>query len=211
MRTINTSLDGVLLLEPSVFEDNRGFFMESYHRGKYGGLIPRHTFVQDNLSHSVKDVLRGLHYQLHRPQAKLLQVIRGAVFDVAVDIRCGSPSFGKWVSCELSEENRRQLYVAEGFAHGFCVLSDVADVVYKCSAFYVPEDEHSVLWCDPDLGIQWPARDPVLSLKDSRSPRLRDIPLEHLPAFKETDAISDVGSIPLFLSLEQTREIRRII
>jgi len=199
-----------MVLEPRVFEDNRGFFMETYHRGKYEGKILRSVFVQDNLSHSVRGVLRGLHYQLHRPQAKLLQVIRGAVFDVAVDIRRGSPSFGKWVGYELSEENRRQMYMSEGFAHGFCVLSDLADVVYKCSAFYSPEDERSLLWSDPDLRIQWPVRDPILSLKDNRSPRLRDIALENLPEHEGSDTISSVGRIPLFSSSEQAREDRQI-
>ena len=211
VRVIDTPLDGVLVLELRAFEDNRGFFMETYHRGKYEGKIPRHIFVQDNLSRSVKGVLRGLHYQLHRPQAKLLQVIRGAVFDVAADIRHGSPFFGKWVGYELSEENRRQIYVAEGFAHGFCVLSEVADVVYKCSAFYAPEDERSVLWSDPDLDIQWPVHDPILSPKDSRSPRLRDIQLEHLPEYDDSDTISNVGGISLFSLPGQVRENQRTI
>lgn len=208
MKVIHTPLEGVLLLEPIVFEDDRGFFMESYHRSKYEGILPRRTFVQDNLSHSVKNVLRGLHYQLRHPQAKLLQVITGAVFDVAVDIRRGSRSFGGWVGYELSEENRRQMYVAEGFAHGFFVVSDVADVVYKCSAFYAPEDEHSILWCDQDLGIQWPRRDPILSPKDGRSPRLRDIPFEHLPEFNGSEIAQGVArkdSLPSLQAFQHSR------
>jgi dTDP-4-dehydrorhamnose 3,5-epimerase len=136
--------------------------------------------------------------------------MRGVVFDVAVDIRRGSPSFGKWVGYELSEENRRQVYVAEGFAHGFCVLSDVADVVYKCSAFYAPEDEHSVLWCDPDLGIQWPTRDPILSLKDSRSPRLKDISFGDLPEYDGLIGSQTWTESPFSLPV-QSRENQRII
>jgi dTDP-4-dehydrorhamnose 3,5-epimerase len=185
MKVLPTTLDGVYIIEPRVFNDGRGFFMETYHQRRYSEVGIEQLFVQDNLSHSVRGTLRGLHYQLQHGQAKLIQVIKGAVFDVVVDIRRGSPSFSKWTGVNLSEENKRQLFVPEGFAHGFCVLSEVAKVVYKCSDFYTPEDEGGILWSDPDLAIDWPVEKPLLSDKDSRLPYLADVPPEGLPLYKE--------------------------
>lgn len=165
----------VILVEPNVIHDARGFFLETYHRDKYAaGGIPE-TFVQDNQSFSRKGVLRGLHAQLRHPQGKLVRAIIGEIFDVAVDIRPDSPTFGKWVGAVLSEENAHQLYVPPGFAHGFCVLSDVAHVQYKCTDVYQPGDEIGVVWNDPEIGIDWPLGDPVLNDKDRNAPRLADI------------------------------------
>jgi len=178
------TLPGVLLIEPAVFEDDRGFFMETYHVEKYRETGIVRAFVQDNLSHSRRDTLRGLHYQLRRPQGKLIYVVVGEILDIAVDIRKGSPVFGKWASVRLSSENRRQVYVPEGFAHGFWVLSDVADVIYKCTDLYVPGDDYGILWSDPDLGIPWPSDRPVLSKKDAGNPRLKDMPDHLLPVYR---------------------------
>ena len=184
LRFINTALPGVTLIETDVFSDARGYFMETHHQGKYaaGGMVK--PFVQDNRSHSVRNVLRGLHYQLHHPQAKLVYVVTGEIFDVAVDIRVGSPTFGRWEGLYLSAENGRQLFVPEGFAHGFCVLSETADVLYKCTDFYQPGDELGVAWNDPGIGIKWPVSGPLLSPKDSRYPNLRDIPDHLLPHYE---------------------------
>jgi dTDP-4-dehydrorhamnose 3,5-epimerase len=176
------SLPGVLLVEPLRFEDNRGFFMETWHRGKYEQAGIDKPFVQDNRSHSKKGVLRGLHYQLAHPQGKLVFAVTGRIFDVAVDIRPGSPSFGRWTGVELSMENRRQIYVPEGFAHGFVVLSNFADVIYKCTDFYAPGDEYGILWSDPDIGIDWPVTAPILSDKDRQAPSLRQVLDNHLPS-----------------------------
>jgi len=181
MKIIETSLPGVLVIEPRVFDDQRGFFMETYHLQRYKEAGIKDTFIQDNLSHSNKNVLRGLHYQRKHTQAKLVLVIKGVIFDVVVDIRPGSPRFGQWMGEELSEHNSRQIYVPKGFAHGFCVLSDTADVLYKCSDFYRPDDEGGIIWCDPDIGIQWPVTAPLLSEKDGKYPGLRFIDLEKLP------------------------------
>ncbi len=179
-----TDLPGVLLIEPPVFEDHRGFFMETYHSKKYRELGIHQAFVQDNHSHSVKGVLRGLHYQLHHPQGKLIYVVRGEIFDVAVDIRRGSPTFGRWTGYRLSDRNKRQLFIPEGFAHGFLVLSEVADVMYKCTELYAPGDEFGLLWSDPRVGITWPLEgEPVLSEKDSRFLPLFEIPPENLPVY----------------------------
>jgi dTDP-4-dehydrorhamnose 3,5-epimerase len=180
-----TKVDGVYIVEPQVFFDDRGYFLETYHQRRYAESGINCDFVQDNLSRSVRGTLRGLHYQMEYAQAKLIQVIKGTVFDVVVDIRRGSPGFGQWAGVNLSDENKRQLFVPEGFAHGFCVLSEVADVVYKCSDFYVPEDEGGILWSDPDLAIDWPVEKPLLSDKDSRLPCLADLPPERLPLYKE--------------------------
>ena len=185
MKILPTKLDGVYIIEPKVFYDDRGFFLETYHQIRYAENGINCNFVQDNLSHSMRGTLRGLHYQLEWAQAKLIQVIKGVVFDVVVDIRRGSPSFGHWVGVNLSEENKRQLFVPEGFAHGFCVLSEAADVVYKCTDFYAPEDEGGILWSDPDIAIDWPIANPLLSDKDSRLPYLADVPPERLPLCKE--------------------------
>jgi dTDP-4-dehydrorhamnose 3,5-epimerase len=181
MQVIPTDLPGVLLIEPTVFGDARGFFLESYHARRYAEAGISDHFVQDNHSRSQRGVLRGLHYQLTHPQGKLVWVTSGEVFDVAVDLRRGSPTFGRWVGMLLSADNHRQLYIPPGFAHGFCVLSEVVDFLYKCTDFYHPEDEGGVLWCDPDLGIHWPITTPVLSEKDQRYPRLAEVPLERLP------------------------------
>jgi dTDP-4-dehydrorhamnose 3,5-epimerase len=180
---LNTSLQGVILIKPVVFKDPRGFFMETFHKKKYrDGGIDR-AFVQDNFSSSQKDTLRGLHYQLRHPQAKLIYAIKGEIYDVVVDIRQGSPTFRQWMGIVLSEGNRYQLFIPEGFAHGFCVLSETAEVVYKCTDFYMPDDEFGVLWSDPSIGIDWPVKDPLLSEKDTRYPVVGEIPEENLPVY----------------------------
>lgn len=183
MKITPTRIPEVLLIEPDVFGDNRGFFMESWHKEKYAAAGLGVEFVQDNHSRSSRGVLRGLHYQLERPQGKLVRVVTGSVFDVAVDIRKGSPTFGQWVGEELGESNHRQLYVPPGFAHGFCVLSESADFLYKCTDFYAPEDEHGIAWNDPDIAIDWPAGDFVISGKDSRAGRLVDMH-DFLPVYR---------------------------
>ena len=159
--------------------------METYHQRRYAEVGIEHLFVQDNLSSSIRGTLRGLHYQINHGQAKLIQVVKGTIFDVAVDIRRGSPYFGQWANANLSHENKRQLFVPEGFAHGFCVLSEIADVVYKCTDFYAPEDEGGILWSDPKLAIDWPFAKPLLSDKDNRLPHLADVPPGRLPLYKE--------------------------
>lgn len=186
MNVIPTELPGVLIIEPRVFEDPRGFFLETFHATKYeqAGLPTR--FVQDNWSRSAKGILRGLHFQEPKAQGKLVFCTRGAVWDVAVDVRKGSPTFGKWVGLELTEANRRQLWVPPGFAHAFCVLSDLADFQYKCTDLYAPECEQSVLWNDPDLGITWPVQEPILSKKDAAAPRLKD--MTRLPTYRPEGA-----------------------
>ncbi|PIE70587.1 MAG: dTDP-4-dehydrorhamnose 3,5-epimerase [Deltaproteobacteria bacterium] len=177
----DTPLDGLLHIAPRVFGDQRGFFMETWHSERYRDIgIPR-PFVQDNLSFSRKGILRGLHYQLNHPQGKLVMAITGAIFDVAVDIRKRSPDFGKWYGVILSEENRHQLFVPEGFAHGFCVLSETAHVCYKCTDLYHPEDEGGVLYNDPGIGISWPVTDVTLSDKDRVNLPLAAIAPERLP------------------------------
>jgi len=185
VKVIETGIPEVLLIEPDVFGDSRGFFLETWNRERYiGAGFPDVTFVQDNHSRSRKGVLRGLHFQLSHPQGKLVQVATGAVFDVAVDIRVGSPTFGQWVGYELSEDNHRQLWIPAGFAHGFCVISDVADFIYKCTDLYHPEDEGHVLWNDPEIGIQWPMEKGLsLSEKDRLSPLLSSIHKQKLPRY----------------------------
>jgi dTDP-4-dehydrorhamnose 3,5-epimerase len=174
VKITETSLAGVLVVEPRVFKDERGFFLETYQLGRYAEAGIRDAFVQDNLSHSVKGTLRGLHFQEPQGQGKLVQVMRGSVFDVAVDIRRGSPTFGRWFGVELSEDNRLQLWIPAGFAHGFCVTSSAADVAYKCTTPYVPSASRSILWSDPDIGIAWPVQDPLLSPLDRAEPLLKD-------------------------------------
>ncbi len=181
MRVRETELPGVLLLEPRSFEDARGSFMELFHAGRYAELGIPTTFVQDNLSRSGRGVLRGLHFQEPHGQGKLVQVLAGAVHDVVVDVRRGSPTFGRWMVTELSADNRYQLWVPPGFAHGFCVLSASADFFYKCTEVYAPAAERSILWSDPDLGIPWPLPSPLLSAKDASAPRLKDAPV--LPVY----------------------------
>lgn len=183
MRRLKTALPEVLLIEADVHSDPRGFFLETYHQQKFEQLGIRDRFVQDNHSLSGRGTLRGLHYQLRYPQAKLCRVIRGEVFDVAVDVRRGSPTFGKWVGAKLSAENKRQIYVPGGFAHGFVVLSEIAEFLYKCSDFYHPEDEQGILWNDPELRIDWTISDPTLSSKDHRNTPLAQISEERLPLY----------------------------
>ncbi len=174
MKFTSTDVPGVIVIEPTVHRDERGFFVETYHAPRYAaGGVPA-VFVQDNHSRSTRGTLRGLHGQHPRAQGKLVRAVRGAVWDVAVDVRRGSPAYGRFAAAELSEENFRQMYVPPGVIHGFCVLSDVAEIEYKCTDVYHPEDDFSVLWNDPDLAIPWPVRDPLLSEKDRNAPRLRD-------------------------------------
>ena len=175
MRFHQTEIPGVILVEPQVHRDARGFFVETYHAPRYreGGIDA--VFIQDNHSQSTRGTLRGLHGQFPHCQGKLLRVIQGEVYDVAVDVRRGSPAYGKHVAVSLSAENSLQIYIPPGFVHGFCVTSDVAQVEYKCTDVYRPEDEFGVAWNDPDLSIAWPLDDPILSSKDSDAPRLRDV------------------------------------
>lgn len=184
MKRIDTSLPGVCLIEPSVFEDERGFFFESYHQMKFEELGITERFVQDNHSCSVGHTLRGLHYQIKYPQAKLCRAIQGEVLDVVVDVRRGSPQFGKWVGAVLSAANKRQMYVPPGFAHGYLVLTDTAEFLYKCSDFYRPEFERGIAWNDADIGIGWGIKAPLLSAKDRGNPALANIPLADLPEYK---------------------------
>lgn len=184
MNIITTSMEGVLIIEPKVFTDNRGFFMETYNRNRYIKAGINTLFVQDNLSYSVLGTVRGLHYQIRRPQAKLIQVVTGEIFDVAVDIRPGSGTFGKWIGFHLSDRNKRQLFIPQGFAHGFCVLSKTAHFLYKCSDFYAPDDEGGINWSDPEIGIDWPVKDPIISEKDKPHPNLSDLTEKQLPFLK---------------------------
>jgi dTDP-4-dehydrorhamnose 3,5-epimerase len=174
-RFVETAIPGVVVVEPRVFRDDRGFLLESFQTEKYraGGIDP--VFVQDNHSYSKRGTLRGLHAQNPNAQGKLLRVIAGEIFDVAVDARRGSPTYGRHVTAVLSAENFRQIYVPPGLLHGFVVTSDAAQVEYKCTAYYRPDAEFSVAWNDPDLAIAWPTADPILSPKDANAPRLRDV------------------------------------
>ena len=166
MRVSDTTLPGLILIEPDLYRDPRGLFWEAFHEERYKRAGIHGPFVQDNFSWSVRHTLRGLHYQLHRPQGKLVTVVQGAVYDVAVDIRRGSPTFGQWYGVELSEQNMRQLYIPPGFAHGFYVLSDRAGFFYKCTDLYQPSDERGIIWNDRALNIAWPTDTPLLSAKD---------------------------------------------
>lgn len=183
MRRIETSLPGVCLIEPTVLEDQRGFFFESYNEIKFAEIGIRDRFVQDNHARSVRHTLRGLHYQVKHSQVKLCRVIKGEVLDVVVDIRRGSSHFGKWVSGILSAANRLQMYVPAGFAHGYLVLSETAEFLYKCSDFYYPEYERGVAWNDPEIGIRWNQENPILSPKDLRHPMLAAIEPADLPNY----------------------------
>lgn len=176
MNVIPTAIPDVLIIEPKVFGDERGFFFESFNRRQFAELIGRNVdFVQDNHSRSVKNVLRGLHYQIQQPQGKLVRVVQGTVFDVAVDIRRSSPTFGQHVGVELSAENKRMLWVPEGFAHGFVVVSDTAEFLYKTTDYWAPEFERSIAWNDPAIGIQWPIQgEPSLSVKDQQAKALAE-------------------------------------
>jgi dTDP-4-dehydrorhamnose 3,5-epimerase len=181
MRVQPTELPDVLMIEPDLFADARGVFFETYHERRYGECGVRVRFVQDNVSRSVRGTLRGLHYQLTQPQGKLVTVLDGRVWDVAVDLRCNSPTFRRWVGVELSAASGRQLYIPPGFAHGFCVLTESAVFHYKCTDFYNRSDERGVIWNDPTLSIMWPLTDPVLSEKDGKYPQLLDMAPEELP------------------------------
>ncbi|HEY3122300.1 MAG TPA: dTDP-4-dehydrorhamnose 3,5-epimerase [Vicinamibacteria bacterium] len=180
MRFLPGELPGLVVVDPDVHRDARGFFLETYHERKYreGGIVG--PFVQDNHSRSVRGSLRGLHAQLRRPQGKLMRVVEGEVFDVAVDIRRGSPTFGRWAGITLSGENFRQLYVPPGFAHGFCVVSEAAHLEYKCTAPYDPDDEIAIAWNDPRIAIAWPLAQATVSAKDAAAPRLEEV-LDRLP------------------------------
>jgi dTDP-4-dehydrorhamnose 3,5-epimerase len=182
MRAIATDLPGVVVVEPVVHRDSRGFFLETYHERRYREAGIAATFVQDNHSRSMRGTVRGLHFQVRRPQGKLVRALFGEMFDVAVDIRRGSPTFGRWVGAHLTADNFRQIYVPPGFAHGFCILSEVGEVEYKCTELYDPEDELGIAWNDPQVGIEWPVKEPLLSAKDKAAPRLADV-MDRLPAY----------------------------
>ncbi|TPW18916.1 MAG: dTDP-4-dehydrorhamnose 3,5-epimerase [Elusimicrobia bacterium] len=182
MNVLPTALPGVLIVEPQVWRDPRGYFLESFHARKAAAKGLPESFVQDNESYSQRGTVRGLHSQLTKPQGKLVRILAGVVLDVAVDIRRGSPTFGRWVAVELSEENFRQLYIPPGFAHGFSVLSETAKMAYKCTDFYDASDEIGILWSDPALAIDWRVADPVLSKKDAVYPTLAQAP--KLPEFR---------------------------
>ena len=183
MNILPTTLPGVLIIEPVVYRDERGWFLETYHCDKYEEAGLSFSFVQDNCSSSVRGTLRGLHAQVSRPQGKLVRVTKGEIFDVAVDIRRGSPTFAVWESGILSAENFKQLYIPPGFAHGFFVLSDIAEVEYKCTDVYTPGDEITIAWNDTQIGIQWPNDSPILSPKDASGPSLREVG-DRLPEYQ---------------------------
>ncbi|PYQ58835.1 MAG: dTDP-4-dehydrorhamnose 3,5-epimerase [Acidobacteria bacterium] len=175
MKFLPLAIPEVVLVEPDVYRDDRGFFLETYQKLKYGAAGLPEEFVQDNHSFSIRGTLRGMHTQVRRPQGKLLRVVAGEIFDVAVDVRPGSPTFGQWVGEVLSAENFRQLWVPPGFAHGFCVMSESAHVLYKCTTFYEKDDEIALLWNDPEVGIAWPTETPLLSPRDQAAPKLAEI------------------------------------
>jgi dTDP-4-dehydrorhamnose 3,5-epimerase len=183
MQRFETPLPGVFELRPVIHGDARGFFLETYHQANFMALGITTTFVQDNHSRSTKGTLRGLHYQLHHPQAKLCRVIEGEALDVAVDIRVGSPHFGKWTSVRLSAKDQNQIYIPAGFAHGFLAITEAVQFLYKCSDYYAPSDEYGILWNDPALAIDWGALSPVLSQRDANNPRLADVQRQFLPRY----------------------------
>ena len=184
MKIEATALEGVLLITPDVHEDERGVLFEAYHADRYRTAGITAAFVQDNASLSHAGVLRGLHLQNPSPQAKLVSVVEGEIFDVAVDVRRGSPTFARWTAATLSADNRRQMFLAEGFAHGFCVLSARAVVHYKCSALYAPGCGLAIAWNDPAIGIAWPVAAPILSAADRAAPSLADVPAARLPLYE---------------------------
>jgi len=175
MKVIKTPLEGLLVIEPNLFKDDRGFFLESYQTERYRRAGITDSFVQDNHSRSSKNVLRGLHFTKNKPQAQILTVMRGTIFDVVVDIRKDSSTFGEWFGTELSDKGIRQVYMPHGFAHGFCVLSDYADLHYKVSQRYNPNDDHGLIWNDSDVMIEWPVKNPIISERDLKHCRLEDI------------------------------------
>lgn len=181
MKVETTEISGLLVIQPDVFGDTRGFFMETWNRRRYveAGL-PEVDFVQDNISLSRRGTLRGLHFQNPRAQGKLVSVLEGEVYDVAVDLRRSSPTFGRWHGIRLDAENKVQFYIPPGFAHGFAVLSETALFHYKCTDYYSPQDELAIRWDDPDIGIVWPLENPILSARDARAPLLKDVPVERL-------------------------------
>lgn len=183
MEKLETFLPDVWELRPKMLKDNRGFFMETYHLQKFAALGIDDSFVQDNHSRSGKGTLRGLHYQLHHPQAKLCRVVEGEALDVGVDIRVGSPHFGEWACVLLSAATHNQIYIPVGFAHGFLALSETVQFLYKCSDFYDPRDEHGIVWDDPDIAIAWGVKNPIVSEKDGRYPKLSAVPRELLPRY----------------------------
>ena len=183
LERIETSLLGVCELRPKIFRDSRGFFVETYHQSRFAGIGICDSFVQDNFSFSSKGTLRGLHYQVNHAQAKLCRVVGGGALDIAVDIRLGSPNFGKWASVLLSAKEQNQIYIPAGFAHGFLALTDDVQFLYKCSDFYYPDDERGILWNDPDLDIAWDISSPLVSEKDARLCCLKDVPREFLPHY----------------------------
>lgn len=185
MNIIETKLPGVVIIEPKIFGDERGFFVETFREATLRAAGINQTFVQDNHSRSSKGILRGLHYQLVQSQGKLVHVSRGKVFDVAVDVRNGSPTFGQWIGTVLDDEKLRMMYVPPGYAHGFVVLSEVADFIYKCTNYYHAESEQCIIWNDPDIGIKWPINDVLLSAKDRSAPSLSKQPVENLPNYSE--------------------------
>jgi dTDP-4-dehydrorhamnose 3,5-epimerase len=185
MNVITTKLSGILIFEPRVFSDDRGVFMETWSKQRHADAGVAGDFVQDNISYSKKGVLRGLHFQSPHPQGKLVQALKGEVFDVAVDIRLGSATFGQWIGEVLSGENNRQMYVPPGFAHGFCVTSDEAVFSYKCTDYYNAPCEGGIRWDDPDIGIEWPVAEPLVSPKDEIFTRLCDFPKDKLPKMGE--------------------------
>lgn len=184
MEILQTKLPGVLVFEPKVFGDDRGWFLETFHQKRYEKAGITERFVQDNVSFSTKGILRGLHFQNPNSQGKLVQVLSGEVFDVAVDIRVGSPTFGQWVSQVLSSKNHKQMYIPNGFAHGFCVLSETAIFSYKCTDYYNPSTEGGIIWNDSQIRIDWPISEPILSGKDSSYTQLKDIQQDELPHFE---------------------------
>jgi len=183
MKVIETSLPGVIVLQPDRHGDSRGFFLETYREDRLQQFGINAHFVQDNHSRSSRGILRGLHYQLTQPQGKLVRVARGAVFDVAVDVRRGSPNFGQWYGTVLDEDNMHMMYIPPGFAHGFVVLTDIADFIYKCTDYYHPQSEQGILWNDPDIGIKWPLGDVQLSEKDANNSTLKDQTQKSLPPY----------------------------
>ena len=193
MKILETSLPGVMVIEPQVFGDKRGFFLETFRDDIFKDAGIHESFVQDNHSRSSKGVLRGLHYQLIQPQGKLVRVTRGGVFDVAVDVRKGSPAFGQWYGTTLDEESMRMMYIPQGFAHGFVVLSETADFIFKCTDYYHPESEQGILWNDSEIGIKWPIVDTKLSQKDTENPILSLQSAESLPEYKQDSAMPELA------------------
>ena len=184
MKLVPTDLPGVVRVEPEVHQDSRGFFFEVFHAEKFAAQGVDVRFVQDNHSFSRRGALRGLHLQTDEPQGKLVRCLRGEIWDVAVDVRRGSPRFGRWTACRLAGENRLQLWIPPGFAHGFCVLSDEAEVEYKCTSVYRPQGELSVRWNDPAIGVEWPVEEPLVSIRDAAAPTLAELG-ERLPSYSE--------------------------